>query len=125
MCGTKVLSRARAFFSLLAALASGPAVADVINVDALFGASSRSLWTGGAGASIDKSGFLGPDGWSLPPLTIGGIGKECLFGVCVDVGAKIGAESSGKAGIGYGLKLDSGTFDIQYPARFKFDVPSV
>jgi hypothetical protein len=106
--------------TLLAVLTPTAALATTIEVDALFGANSRSIWSAGPGFSHDTGPrFLGPDPWSVGKK-IGGV--ECFLGACA--GAEIGATTSGKAGVGYGLKVDSGTFDIQYPLRATFDFPS-
>ncbi|HEX9548362.1 MAG TPA: hypothetical protein VF942_13565, partial [Acidimicrobiales bacterium] len=113
-----------AALAILAALAPATSVADIINVDAMFAANGRSIWTDGPGVHIDRSGFLGPDPWNIDK-TVGGVETKCFLGVCANFGAEIGARTSGSAGIPYGLKVDSGTFDLHYPARAQFDVPTV
>ncbi len=55
---------------------------------------------------------------------MGDVETACLLGACASAGAKIGADTKGLAGIGYGIKVDSGTFDVQYPARATFTVPN-
>jgi hypothetical protein len=113
-----------AALAILAALAPATSVADIVNVDAMFAANGRSIWTDGPGVHIDQTGFLGPDPWNIDK-TVGGVETKCFLGFCANFGAEIGARTSGSAGIPYGLKVDSGTFDLHYPARAQFDVPTV
>ncbi|HUG37683.1 MAG TPA: hypothetical protein VML54_12070, partial [Candidatus Limnocylindrales bacterium] len=111
---------------MLAALAPTTTMADTINVDAMFAANGRSIWTDGPGVRLDQSGFLGPAPFDIGD-TVGNVVTKCLpfTSICASVGAEIGARTSGRAGIPYGLKVDSGTFDLHYPARATFEVPTV
>lgn len=88
----------------------------------LFSDNSLSIWNSGPGFSFDTGArFLGTS-WDLGK-TIGGIDEVCvpLLG-CAKAGAEVGASTSGKAGIGYGVKVDSGTFGVQYPAQSTFSL---
>jgi PEP-CTERM motif-containing protein len=124
----RVRSRAMPMLAALAmvtVLAPATSLATVINVDTMFAANDRSIWSTGSGFSWDSGPrFLGVNGWDLGD-TVGGVHDECVFGVCASFGAELGARTSGRAGVGYGLKVDSGTMDIHYPARAQFDFPSV
>jgi hypothetical protein len=108
--------------AFLAALTPATVLANIISMDGMFSANARSIWTGQPGVSIDRSGFLGPNAWNIGD-SAGKIVEECIAFVCGKVGAEIGARTSGRAGIDYGLKLDSGTFDVHFPARLQLTIP--
>lgn len=57
--------------------------------------------------------------WSLGK-TFGKV--DCFLGACA--GAKIGADTTGKVGGDYALKVDSGTFDSRYAGRVSITVPT-
>jgi PEP-CTERM motif len=93
-----------------------------INHNTFTTANDRSIWSEGPGLSIDMPDqFVGFD-WDIGD-SVGDITELCPpVGPCAKFGVKIGAETTGKVGFGYGLKLDSGTFDLQYPGRATFDI---
>ena len=104
-------------------LLSAPAHAATFTDDAFFTAQDRSIWAGGAGFTFDTGQrFIGTS-WDIGK-TIGGIDETCVFGICASFGAEIGAKTSGKLGVDYSLKVNSGTFDIQLPGRATFTTPS-
>ncbi len=117
---TKPISAILAY-TLLAAMS--PAHATTFTDDTFFTASDRSIWASGAGFTFDTgSRFLGTS-WDIGK-TIGGIDETCVFGVCASFGAEVGAKTSGKVGVDYSLKVNSGTFDVQLPGRATFTVPT-
>ena len=107
---------------LLAALPR-PASAITFVSDGLFGAKGQSVWSGGPGFSLDSGPKFFGAAWDLGK-TAGGIDTTCVLGACASFGAQIGADTRGRLGLDYGVKVDSGTFDVQYPGRASFIVPS-
>ena len=102
---------------------AGAAHATEFSVDTFVTAQDRSIWASGAGFTFDTGQrFLGTS-WDIGK-TIGGIDETCVFGICASFGAEVGAKTSGKVGIDYSLKVNSGTFDFQLPGRATFTVPS-
>lgn len=96
--------------------------AATFSADTFFTAQDRSVWSGGAGFSLDTGPrFLGTS-WDIGK-TIGGIKEVCVLFACADFGAEIGARTNGKLGIDYSLKVDSGTFNLQLPGRATFTTP--
>lgn len=105
-----------------ALLLAVPAHAGTFKDDTFFTASDRSIWASGAGFTYDSGQrFLGT-AWNLD-ASIGGIDETCVFSVCASFGAEVGAKTSGKVGIDYSLKVNSGAFDVQLPGRATFTVP--
>lgn len=103
-------------------LLATPSQASTFSTDTFFTAQDRSVWASGAGFTFDTGQrFLGTS-WDVGK-TIGGIDETCVFGICADFGAEVGAKTSGKVGIDYSLKVNSGTFDLQLPGRATFTVP--
>ena len=92
------------------------------SANGLFSAQDRSVWASGPGVSINTGDqFLGVQ-WDLGK-TFGGIDEVCVF-ACAKFGAEIGAATSGKVGIDYALKADTGTFDARVAARVSLTVPT-
>lgn len=107
---------------VLLPLFAAPAHASTFFDDTFFTAKDRSIWASGAGFTLDTGPrFLGTS-WDLGK-SIGGIDQTCVFGICASFGAEIGATTSGKLGIDYSLKVNSGTFNVQLPGRATFTVP--
>lgn len=100
-----------------------PAAAFTFTNDGLFGAKNQSVWASGPGFTLDSGPQFFGSTWDLGK-TVGGVTETCVLGACASFGAKIGADTKGRVGIGYGLKVDSGTFDVQYPARATFSIPN-
>lgn len=113
---------------VLAGLAcAGGARAAVFQHTTFFTGNDRSVWSGGPGFAFDTGDrFLGVD-WDKGG-SVGSIATVCLpfplDDVCAKAGAKLGAETRGAAGLAYRVRVDSGTFDVQYPGTASFDVPT-
>lgn len=99
--------------------AAAPARADTtFSSDGLFSTSDLSIWASGPAFVLNTGNrFLGTS-WNIGN-SAGGV--ECFLGACV--GAKIGAETSGKFGVNYSLNVNSGSFDLLYPGRAFITVP--
>ena len=109
---------------VLAALNASPAAAAVFSSDGLFSANGRSIWAPGPGFTLDTGNQFFGTSWNLGE-TAGGIAEVCVpFLGCASAGAEVGARTSGRVGLDYGLKVNSGTFDLQYPGRISFNVPN-
>ena len=100
-----------------------PAAATTFVSDGLFGTKGQSVWSAGPGFSLDSGPKFFGAAWDLGK-TVGGIDTTCILGACASFGAQIGADTKGRLGLDYGVKVDSGTFDLQYPGRASFTVPS-
>jgi hypothetical protein len=84
-----------------------------------FTANDRSIWSNGAAYVLDTGPqFVGAT-WDAG----GSLGdKACALGACI--GAIVTAETSGRFGFDYGLKINSGSFDVQYPFQATFTTPT-
>ena len=104
--------------------APAPAWADVVSLPTFFTADARSIWNGGPGFSLDTGDrFLGAS-WDLGN-SAGTIKDVCIpFVGCASFGAEVGANTSGRAGIDYGLRVDSGTFNVQFPGVASIITPT-
>lgn len=103
--------------SLLVAAPSAQAA--VFSNFAVFAANDRSIWSDGPAFVFDTGPKFAGIEWDKG-ASIGG--TKCFLGACV--GAEIGAETSGRFGFDYGLKVNSGSFDISYPTALSFSTPS-
>ena len=105
------------------ALHPTPAAAITFGSDGLFGLKGQSVWSAGPGFTLDTGPkFFGAD-WNVGK-TVGGVSDVCFLGACASFGAEIGADTHGRVGLDYGLKVNSGTFDLQYPGRALFTLPN-
>ena len=108
---------------MLATSMADPVRAATFSTETFFTANDRSIWTSGAGFTLDTGPrFLG-ETWDVGK-TVGGIDDVCVpLAGCAHFGAEIGARTSGRAGVNYGLKVDSGTFNVQFPGVASFGIP--
>lgn len=113
---------------LLAAAAllgsTSAAHATLFSVDSIFTSNGRSVWTGGSAYTLDTgSRFLGVN-WN-EGAEAGKTGEVCVpLAGCATFGVRVGAETNGRMGFGYGLKVNGGSYDIQYAGRALIDVPT-
>jgi PEP-CTERM motif-containing protein len=100
--------------------ASAPAGAQTFSTNGLFSTSDRSIWANGPAFVVDTGNqFLGTS-WDIGK-TVGGV--DCFLGACF--GAQIGAQTSGKFGLDYALRVNSGSFGLLYPGTATITVPTV
>ena len=107
---------------LIALLAAAPGRADqIFTSNSIYSQQGLSIWSGGPAFTLDTGPkFLGEQ-WNLGD-TVGKVYDVCLF-VCVKAGAEVGAQTTGKVGIDYSLKVNSGSFDLLYPGSTSITVP--
>jgi hypothetical protein len=87
--------------------------------NSIFSQQGLSVWNSGPAFTLDTGNqFLG-ESWDLGK-TFGGI--DCFLGACL--GAEIGAETTGKVGVDYSLKVNSGSFDLLYPGTTSITTPT-
>jgi hypothetical protein len=107
---------------LTLAAGSGPALADTISYTDIFSAFGQSVWAEGNAATPDTgTRRFGPD-----PFSAGKQVGDVSCGILGCYGAKIGATVDGDVGLNYGVKLNSGSLDVNYPviASFSFPAPN-
>lgn len=105
-------------------LAAAPAWGQqIFRTNSIFSAQKLSVWNSGPAFALDTgSQFLGEQ-WNVGD-TVGGIDTVCVVFACAKIGAEIGAQTTGKLGLDYALKVNSGSFDVLYPGVSSITVPS-
>lgn len=104
-------------------LSTAPLAAQSYTNSAIFSTTGQSVWASGPAFVFDTGQkFLGTS-WDLGK-TFGGVDETCVFGVCAKFGAQIGAQTTGKIGVDYNLSVNSGSFDLLYPALASVTVPT-
>ena len=111
----------------LTATVSLPAIAATITDKLVFNAVNQSQWTTGDALAFDTHGgrFLGVPGFSGGD-SIGRIDEECDplgVGLCARFGAKLGLTVSGRAGLNYDVKVNSGSVSVTLPQVVIYSVP--
>lgn len=109
---------------IVSGLAAMPAWGQqTFRTNSIFAAQDLSVWNSGPAFALDTgTQFLGEQ-WNIGKV-FGGIDKVCVLGICAKAGAEVGAQTTGKLGIDYSLKINSGSFDVLYPGVSSITVPS-
>jgi hypothetical protein len=102
-------------------VAASSARADETDFTAMFAKTNQSMWTSGSALVIDTgTQRVGPDPWNLGK-EVGTIVQPCDF--CGSYGAKVGASTTGNLALEYGVKLNTGSVDVTYPANVSLTSP--
>lgn len=103
---------------------SVPAVA--LDYSALFTAKGRSVYSNGPAVAVDSgTQRVGPDAQDLGK-SFGRVYDPCKHTPLPNcsTGAEAGADIHFNFGLNYGLKVNSGSFDLQYPVNVHIDQPA-
>ena len=109
----------------IAATASTTARAATITDKLVFNAVNQSQWTTGDALAFSTDGgrFLGVPGFN-EGNSIGRIRELCPpIGPCARFGAKLGLTVSGRAGLNYDVKINSGSVSVTLPQVVIYSVP--
>ena len=94
---------------------SVPLRAESVSTNLIFSTAGQSMWGEGHAWTFDHSMFVGLEGSKS-----GGVD---LVWDLLNAGAEVDARISYKAGLDLGMKIDSGSVDIQYPVGVTLNFP--
>lgn len=108
----------------MALIAGNSAQAADIDFGAVFSLKGQSVYAPGPAIDINVNERLGPQPFSPPGYTLDLTLNPCKPAYDCTTGVRIGADTNGNFGLRYGVKLNSGSYDLLYPVSARIDVPA-